>query len=196
MSFALPVSFYQRKDVVQIARDLLGKLLLTQMNNQITGGIIIETEAYKGAEDRACHAYNYRKTKRNLAMYQNGGITYVYLCYGIHYLLNVVTHTEGTPHAVLIRAIFPTFGIETMLKRRKKTSLNSKLTNGPGSVCQALGVDLAHNAISLNSSCIWIANSDLSIDQTQIYQGPRIGVDYAGQDALLPWRFKLEKLYC
>ena len=166
------------------------------MNNQITGGIIIETEAYKGAEDRACHAYNYRKTKRNHAMYQNGGIAYIYLCYGIHYLLNVVTHTEGVPHAVLIRAIFPTFGIETMLKRRKKNSLNPKLTSGPGSVCQALGIDLSHNAISLNSPCVWIANSDVLIDQSQIYQGPRIGVDYAGQDALLPWRFKLEKLYC
>lgn len=196
MSFTLPISFYQREDVVQIARELLGKLLLTQINNQITGGIITETEAYKGAEDRACHAYNYRRTKRNHAMYQNGGITYVYLCYGIHYLLNVVTHTEGVPHAVLIRAIFPTFGIETMLKRRKKNSLNPKLTSGPGSVCQALGIDITHNAIPLNSPCIWIANSDVSIDQTQITHGPRIGVDYAGQDALLPWRFKLEKLYC
>ena len=163
MSFTLPISFYQREDVVQIARDLLGKLLLTQMNNQITGGIITETEAYKGAEDRACHAYNYRKTKRNLAMYQNGGITYVYLCYGIHYLLNVVTHREGIPHAVLIRAIFPTFGIETMLKRRKK-SLNSKLTKGPGSVCQALGIDLTHNAISLNSSA--------SESKTSVGNGP------------------------
>lgn len=196
MNSPLPVSFYQREDVVQIARELLGKLLLTQINNQITGGIIIETEAYKGIEDRACHAYNYRRTKRNEAMYQKGGITYIYLCYGIHYLLNVVTHMEGVPHAILIRAIFPTLGIETILKRRKKQSVNPKLTSGPGSVCQALGIDLTHNATPLNSSCVWIAGSDIQIDQSQIYQGPRIGVDYAGQDALLPWRFKIEKLYC
>lgn len=195
MSSLLPLSFYQREDVVQIARELLGKLLLTQINNQLTGGIITETEAYKGAEDRACHAYNYRRTKRNEAMYQKGGITYVYICYGIHYLLNVVTHTEEVPHAVLIRAIFPTVGIETMLKRRKKSFLTPQLTSGPGSVCQALGIDLTHNAISLNSSYIRIVDSDIQVDQTQIQQSPRIGVDYAGQDALLPWRFKLEKLY-
>jgi DNA-3-methyladenine glycosylase len=191
----LPLSFYQREDVVQIARELLGKLLLTKINNQLTGGIIIETEAYKGAEDRACHAYNYRRTKRNEAMYQNGGIAYVYLCYGIHYLFNVVTHAKEVPHAVLIRAIFPTIGIETMLKRRKKNFLNPQLTSGPGSVCQALSIDLSHNTISLNSSDIWITHSDIQVNQTQISQGPRIGVDYAGQDALLPWRFKLEKLY-
>ncbi|MGL5264292.1 MAG: DNA-3-methyladenine glycosylase [Candidatus Rhabdochlamydia sp.] len=195
MSSFLPLSFYQREDVVQIARELLGKLLLTQINNQLTGGIIIETEAYKGAEDRACHAYNFRRTKRNEAMYQNGGITYIYLCYGIHYLLNVVTHVKEIPHAVLIRAIFPTIGIETMLKRRKKAFLNPQLTSGPGSVCQALGIDLTHNATPLDSSAIWIADSDILIDQMQIYQGPRIGIDYAGLDALLPWRFKLEKLY-
>lgn len=194
MSSFLPLFFYQREDVVQIARELLGKLLLTQINNQLTGGIIIETEAYKGVEDRACHAYNYRRTKRNEAMYQNGGITYIYLCYGIHYLLNVVTHVKEVPHAVLIRAIFPTVGIETMLKRRKKSFLNPQLTSGPGSVCQALGIDLNYNAIPLNSSLIWIVNSDLEVDQTQIVQGPRIGIGYAGQDALLPWRFKLEKL--
>lgn len=194
MTSFLPLSFYQREDVVQIARELLGKLLLTKINNQLTGGIIIETEAYKGAEDRACHAYNYRRTKRNEAMYQNGGIAYVYLCYGIHYLFNVVTHAKEVPHAVLIRAIFPTIGIETMLKRRKKNFLNPQLTSGPGSVCQALSIDLSHNAISLSSSDIWITHSDIQVNQTQISQGPRIGVDYAGQDALLPWRFKLEKL--
>ena len=196
MRSPLPLSFYQSKDVVKIASDLLGKCLFTRINNQVTGGIITETEAYKGAEDRACHAYNYRRTKRTEVMYQNGGITYVYLCYGIHYLLNVVTHTEGTPHAVLIRAIFPQFGIDTMLKRRKKTFLDNKLTNGPGSVCQALGIDLTYNATPLNSPCIWITNSNIQVEQKHIYQGPRIGIDYAGADALLPWRFKLKKLYC
>jgi DNA-3-methyladenine glycosylase len=195
MKPALPLSFYQREDVVKIASELLGKCIFTQIDNQITGGIIIETEAYKGVEDRACHAYNYRRTKRTEVMYQNGGVTYVYLCYGIHHLLNVVTHTEGIPHAVLIRSILPSFGIATMLKRRKKTLLDSKLTSGPGSVCKALGIDLSYNALPLNSSCIWITNSDISVNKANIYQGPRIGVDYAGSDALLPWRFKLEKLY-
>ncbi|WP_240034336.1 DNA-3-methyladenine glycosylase [Cardinium endosymbiont of Culicoides punctatus] len=190
----LPLSFYQREDVVQIARELIGKMLCTNMHQQITGGIIIETEAYKGVEDKACHAYNYRRTKRTAVMYKDGGITYVYLCYGLHHLINIVTYTNDFPHAVLIRAIFPILGIETMLKRRKKLFSYDrlKLTNGPGSVCQALGIDLSHNAVSLDSSCIWITESDIQINQMQINQSPRIGVDYAGQDALLPWRFRLE----
>lgn len=192
MKTPLPLSFYQREDVVKVAHDLLGKYLFTKIGNQITGGIIIETEAYKGAEDRACHAYNYRRTKRTEIMYENGGVTYVYLCYGIHCLLNVVTYTKGNPHAVLIRSILPKFGIDIMLKRRKKQLLDSKLTNGPGSVCRALGIDLTYNGTPLNSSCIWIADSDIPV--SQVYQGPRIGVDYAGPDAHLPWRFKLENL--
>ncbi|WP_339044515.1 DNA-3-methyladenine glycosylase [Cardinium endosymbiont of Tipula unca] len=85
---------------MQIARELIGKVLFTKINQQVTGGIITETEAYKGVEDKACHAYNYRRTKRTKVMYKDGGITYIYLCYGIHYLVNVVTHAKDFPHAV------------------------------------------------------------------------------------------------
>ncbi len=185
----LSSEFYLRSDVVQIARDLLGKRLFTKCaNGCVTGGIIIETEAYAGPVDRASHAYNNRRTQRSEVMFHTGGIAYVYLCYGIHHLLNVVTNIEGIPHAVLIRAIHPTDGIETMLKRRGKKALSPTLTNGPGSVAKALGIDQRHNGLSLNSPSLWIEEH---IDPKQITASPRIGIDYAGEDAKLPWRFCL-----
>lgn len=182
----LPLSFYQSDDVVDVAKKLLGKGLFTEIGGHLTGGIIIETEAYAGAGDRASHAYGNRRTKRTETMFQKGGIAYVYLCYGIHSLLNAVTADEDIPHAVLIRAIQPTAGIDLMLKRRKKTTLEG-LASGPGALTAALGITLAHNASPLNSESLWIA--DLGIESEQIISGPRIGVDYAGPDALLPYRF-------
>jgi DNA-3-methyladenine glycosylase len=175
-------SFYQNPDVVTVAKALLGKLLLTKINGQITGGYITETEAYAGVTDRASHAYNNRRTERTEVMYAAGGVAYVYLCYGIHNLLNVVTAAEGTPHAVLIRALEPCVGTEIMLQRRKRMPL----ATGPGTLTTALGITRAHNGQSFLSSDLWIEEG---IKIESIAVGPRIGIDYAGPDALLPYRF-------
>lgn len=184
----LKLEFYLRDDVVAIARDLLGKRLYTNIDGQVTGGLITETEAYAGPVDRASHAYNNRRTARTEVMFHQGGIAYVYLCYGIHHLLNVVTNRDGIPHAVLIRGIFPTVGIETMLKRRNKDKLDHRLTSGPGSVCQALGINMQQNVTCFNSKSLWIEEG-VQVDPSQIETSKRIGIDYAGEDALLPWRF-------
>jgi DNA-3-methyladenine glycosylase len=189
----LPINFYTQNDVVTISKNLLGKWLFTCFDNVVTGGMIIETEAYAGATDRACHAYCNRRTKRTEVMFQQGGIAYVYLCYGIHSLLNVVTNIEEIPHAVLIRSIFPTHGIEAMLSRRGKIILDPALTSGPGALTQALGVTLKNNAQSFLSSSLWIEDRFVQISEQQIIAGPRIGVEYAKEDAQLPWRFRIER---
>lgn len=189
----LPLSYFRNHDVLFLSKDLLGKFLFTHIGDVITGGMIIETEAYRGPEDRASHAYGNRRTKRTEVMFREGGLCYVYQCYGIHALFNIVTHEENVPHAILIRAIHPLFGIEEMLKRRKKSAVDRFLTNGPGTVTQALGIGLKHNALSLDSSTIWIEDRNIPIPEEAIETGPRVGVDYAGEDALLPWRFLLKK---
>ncbi len=183
----LPVEFYIRDDVVSISRELLGCFLFTSIGGIVTGGRIIETEAYRGAEDKACHAYNNRRTKRTEVMFWQGGISYVYLCYGMHNMLNIVTGGEGTPHAVLIRAIEPTAGIDLMLRRRKKEKMDKSLANGPGTVAQALGIDRSMNGVSVSGTRLWIEKGERP---HKILAGPRVGVGYAGQDALLPWRFR------
>lgn len=192
MNFKLPLSFYQGEDVLEISRQLLGKFLFTNFNNFLTGGIILETEAYRAPDDRASHAYGMRRTKRNEAMYLAGGISYVYLCYGIHPLFNVVTHREGIPHAILIRSIAPKVGIEKILERRGKEKMSSKLTSGPGTLTQALGITISHNMLSLIDSPIWIEDSGIEIKENEIVSSTRIGVEYAGEDALLPWRFNIK----
>jgi DNA-3-methyladenine glycosylase len=188
----LPLKFYQREDVLEISQDLLGKVLMTHIDGFLTGGIITETEAYRGPEDRASHAYGGRRTKRNEVMYQAGGIAYVYRIYGIHAMFNIVTYSPGIPHAILIRAIQPTIGIEHMLKRRGKKEKSPTLTHGPGTLSQALGIDTIHNGVSLMGPLIWIEDQGIQVDKDKILAGPRVGVDYAGEDAFLPWRFRLE----
>ncbi len=190
----LPPHFYQRDDVVLIAKELLGKALFSTIGGTLTGGIITETEAYRGPEDRACHAFNNRRTPRTEPMFQNGGIAYVYLCYGMHNLLNVVTGAEGIAHAVLIRAISPTHGLEKMLERRKKSKICPALTNGPGALCQALGITREFNRHPFNKEPLWIEETGVLPLPSQISATPRIGVDYAGEDAKLPWRFILDIL--
>jgi DNA-3-methyladenine glycosylase len=185
----LPESYFLHHKVTEIAEDLLGKVIRTQINGRITSGIIIETEAYNGIYDKACHAYNHRRTERNEPMYKQGGISYVYLCYGMHHLFNVVTNQENIPDAVLIRGIFPLEGIETILERRKSHSLKNNLTFGPGKVTQALGINNQHNCLPLSGSTISIENRKIIIPSMHINKGPRIGVDYAGEDALLPYRY-------
>jgi DNA-3-methyladenine glycosylase len=187
----LPLKYYQSSDVLALAKDLLGKYLFTQLGTHLTGGMIIETEAYRGPEDRASHAYGNRKTKRTSVMFQSGGICYIYLVYGIHYLLNVVTNVDGIPHAVLIRALAPMVGIEEMQNRRGITTTKI-LSSGPGTLTQALGIDLTLNGFPLNRPPIWIEDRGTLIKEEEIVIGPRIGISYAGEDAFLPWRFRLK----
>lgn len=187
----LPVSFYQNEDVVEVAKQLLGKMLFTNIDGKLTGGIITETEAYDGVIDKACHAYGGRNTNRTATMYLAGGVTYVYLCYGIHHLLNVVSGTAGNPQAVLIRAIEPTEGIELMLERRKMEKLAPRITAGPGALSQALGIDKQLNAKVLSDNEIWIEDR-LGYADEEIVATTRIGVFYAQEHALWPFRFYLK----
>lgn len=187
----LPLSFYQQEDVVSVAKQLLGKLLFTNINGKLTGGIITETEAYDGVVDKACHAYGGRNTNRTATMFLNGGITYVYLCYGIHHLLNVVSGKEGNPQAVLIRAIEPTVGVEIMLQRRKMEKLAPRITAGPGALSQALGIDKNLNAKDFLSNEIWIEDAKAYEDE-KIVATTRIGVAYAQEHALWPFRFYIK----
>lgn len=182
-------SFYQREDVLQISRDLLGKFLVTEFDGFRTSGMITEAEAYAGPGDRASHAFNHRRTKRTEIMYAKGGTAYVYLCYGIHHLFNVVTNKIDTPHAILIRGIEPVEGIEKMMERRSKVKLDFTLTAGPGAVSQALGIHTSHTGTDLLGKSIWIEDRGVKISSKKISTGKRIGVDYAGKDALLPYRF-------
>ncbi|GAB4255537.1 MAG: DNA-3-methyladenine glycosylase [Vicingaceae bacterium] len=185
----LTKAYYLAQDVTQIAKDLLGKVLVTNFNGKLTSGIITETEAYNGIYDKACHAYGGKRTLRNEVMYAKGGISYVYLCYGIHYLFNVVTNQENIPDAVLIRSISPLEGVDWQKQRRNKQQLDKHFSNGPGKVSQALGINKAHNGLDLTSSKIWIEDQNIKINPEQIMAGKRIGIDYAGEDALLDYRY-------
>ncbi|MEM8727812.1 MAG: DNA-3-methyladenine glycosylase [Chlamydiota bacterium] len=185
----LPLSFFRQQQTVEIAQQLLGKYLFTHFDGKITAGMITETEAYTGAEDRACHAYNNRRTKRTEALFAAGGIAYVYLCYGIHHLFNIVTHKENIPHAILIRSLKPTYGIETMLRRRKKNSVDKTLTRGPANTAQAVGIDTSHSGSDLTGNRIWLEDHGVIVAKSDILATPRIGIDYAGEDKNLPYRF-------
>lgn len=188
----LPLAFFRRRDVVQIGRELLGHFLYTRIGAApLTGGIIVETEAYAGATDRASHAFGNRRTKRTEVMFLDGGAAYVYLCYGIHRLFNVVTNIAGVPDAVLIRALEPARGIDAMLSRRNKQDLDPSLTAGPGALAQALGIDLCHSGTSVAGNSIWF-EPGITVAPGEIRAGPRVGVQYAGSDALKPWRFSLK----
>lgn len=156
----------------------------------MTGGRIVETEAYAGVTDRASHAYGNRRTRRTAVMYSAGGVAYVYLCYGLHALFNIITNAAGIPHAVLIRALEPTHGIPVMLRRRRKTSLDRTLTAGPGALTQALGIDVRHSGLNLSGNQIWLEKG-IDLRREQVISTTRVGVDYAGADAKLPWRFRV-----
>ena len=185
----LKFSFYQRQDLVQIAKELLGKILVTNWKGIVTSGRIVECEAYAGIFDKSSHASGGRRTSRNEIMYGEGGYAYVYLCYGIHHLFNIVTNSKEIPHAVLIRALDPLEGIEEMLLRTNKKKLDHTLTRGPGNVSKALGISTKHTGISLLGEKIFLANDGSKFTKKAIAASPRIGVDYAGKDALLPYRF-------
>ncbi len=188
----LPLGFYARPDVVAIAQELIGKLVCSRTDDgHFTVGRIVETEAYAGTTDRASHAYNGRRTARTEVMFGPPGVAYVYLVYGMYHLLNVVTHSPGVPHAVLIRALEPTEGLATMLQRRRLARPERRLTGGPGLLTQALGITVAtHNGASLTGPDLWLADAP-AVSEADIVASPRVGVAYAAEDALLPYRFRL-----
>ena len=188
----LPDSFYRREDVLTIAKELLGKVLVTRIDGEVTSGIIVETEAYAGVVDKASHAAGGRRTARTEVMYAPGGVSYVYLCYGIHHLFNVVTNIADIPHAVLIRGLEPLQGIDLMLARRGKKKLDRTLTAGPGALSQALGITRDFTGLPLANSMITIEDNGIVVKPTEIVAAKRVGVDYAGEDALLPYRFYLK----
>ncbi len=188
----LPPEYYLNPDVVFLARDLLGKALMTHIDGQgVTGGIIVETEAYAGEGDRASHAYGGRRTPRTETMYMQGGVAYVFLCYGMHHLFNVVTNIEGIPHAILIRGIKPFTGQELMSLRTGKQLNSIEFLNGPGKLTRALGITTRHDKTRLYDNSIWIEKNEDQPIHNKIITGPRVGVDYAGEHALWPYRFSL-----
>jgi DNA-3-methyladenine glycosylase len=186
----LQQAVYARDDVVGISRELIGKVLCTRIRGALTSAVIIETEAYAGAGDRASHAYGGRRTKRTEPMFGPAGTAYVYLCYGIHHLFNVVTGAVGTPHAVLIRAGRPLAGEPLMRRRRGPVAAANGLLAGPGSMAKALGVRTRHSGVSLLGDLVWIEDQGHRIEEGAMTVGPRVGVDYAGPDARRPYRFR------
>jgi DNA-3-methyladenine glycosylase len=185
----LQFSYYLNQDVIFLAKDLLGKILFTQIDGEITAGIIVETEAYFGLQDKASHAYGGRRTDRTETLYGQGGISYVYLCYGIHNLFNIVTSVAGEPHAVLIRAVEPLIGKEIMERRRNMPAAKPAISSGPGSAAKALGIDRSFNKKDLTGEEIWVEDYSIRYSSGEIAATPRVGVAYAQEDALLPWRF-------
>ena len=177
---------------MQVARDLLGKVLVTVFDGQRTAGLITEVEAYRAPDDRACHAYGNRRTRRTEVMFQAGGRAYIYLCYGIHHLFNVVTGPEGMAHAVLVRAVAPLEG-EGVMRARRNNATGTALTTGPGALTQALGLHTSQTGQSLLSpdTSIWIEDRGFLVEELDIAAGPRIGVAYAGECAAWEWRFWL-----
>ena len=169
------------------SRELLGKHLCTNLDG-ITGGMIVETEAYSWRES-GCHAFNNRKTARNSMMFESGGVAYVYKCYGIHHLINLVTGESESGEAVLIRAIQPDTGT-ALMQARTGQSLK-KITAGPGKLTKALGIDMRFNGADLKGDLIWIEDKKVILKSSQIIASARIGIEYAGADAKLPWRFSI-----
>lgn len=187
----LNIAFYEQQDVLKVARQLLGKLLVTEIDGVRTSGRIVETEAYAGVVDRASHAFNNRRTNRTEVMFGPGGVAYVYLCYGIHHLFNVVTNLRETPHAVLVRGLEPVEGIDTMMWRCGKQKLDTTLTAGPGSLSKALGITTSLTGQSLLGDTVWIEDAS-TLPGSQIVAGTRVGVAYALDDAYLPYRFSVK----
>ncbi len=188
----LPKSLYSGDDPVNIAKNLLGKILCTKFDGILTSGKIVETEAYNGRTDKACHSHIHGKTERTKIMFGEPGVAYVYLCYGIHHLFNVVTNEVGKADAVLVRGIEPVDGIETILERRGKSKLERSVGGGPGIVSQALRITTDNYGEDLTGNLIWIEDRGIKVPESEIVASPRVGVDYAEEDAKLPWRFRIK----
>ena len=191
MSRPLSREFFAR-DAVTLARDMLGKKLLRRYGGRVVGGIIMETEAYLGEEDTACHASR-GCTPRTQVMYGPAGHYYVYLIYGMYHMLNIVTGEEGHPQAVLVRALHPVLGVEQM-KARRGGAAEKQLCNGPGKLCQALAIDRSFNGLAVDGGDLWLEDAP-PVDDARISAGPRVGIGYASQeDQQRPWRFILHDL--
>lgn len=189
----LTIDFYDRQDVAIIAKELLGKILVTKFDGILTSGRICETEAYIAIEDKASHSYNGKRTERNEHMYAAAGTSYVYICYGMHHLFNIVTNKKDVPDAVLIRAVEPLKGIEDMLIRTGKKSLDNTLTKGPGNVGKALGISKQHSGLNLLKNEIYVADDGFKLTPEMIGASPRIGIKGAGEKAIaLPYRFYIK----
>lgn len=189
----LPIDFYRNYDVLEVSKSLLGKVLCSSIGHQMVKARITEVEAYDSPHDKACHAYGNKRTKRTEIMYEAGGQAYVYLCYGIHHLFNVVTGPADRAQAVLVRSILPIEGVDMVKERRAVKKPVHKLGIGPGCVRQCLGISTKeHNGTSLTSegTKIWIEDDGYFVDKIQA--GPRIGVDYAAECAAWPWRFWID----
>ncbi|HYH84738.1 MAG TPA: DNA-3-methyladenine glycosylase [Pyrinomonadaceae bacterium] len=181
--------FYTRRDTLRVARELLGKrLVVPAPTGERVSGRIVEVEAYLGVEDRAAHSFGNRRTARTETMFAAGGTVYVFFVYGMHHQFNVVTGPEGQPHAVLVRAVEPEEGVELMRERRPARA-DRELTSGPGKLCRALAIDLTHDGEDLRGRRVWIEDAGARVAPEDVATGPRIGVAYAGEDALKPWRF-------
>jgi len=192
-SLQLPESFFQSTDVVAVAKKLLGKVLVSRIGGELSKGRIVETEAYRAPDDRACHAWNNRRTKRTETMFSRGGTAYVYLCYGIHHLFNVVTGPEGTAHAVLIRGLEPLYNLDLMLSRRNMVKIRPQLSAGPGVLSKAMGIttDLDGTYMPDDHSPLWLEDDGYLLAPEDLIAGTRVGVDYAGEWAFAPWRFSI-----
>jgi len=198
MSIAMPTTarlrreFYQRPDVLTVSRDLLGKLLVVPgPNGERVSGMIVEVEAYRGPEDRASHAYGGRRTKRTKTMYRAGGVAYVYFVYGMYYQFNVVSNGADIPHAILVRALEPVEGLELMRARRHQHP-DHNLTNGPGKLCIAMGIDRQLDGADLLGERVWVEEYE-TIPARRIARGPRIGIDYAEKWIDKRWRFWIKE---
>ncbi len=185
----LPIDFFDREDVVQIAKELLGKILLTNLDGEVTSGRIVETEAYVAHIDKASHSFNGRRTAKNEHMYADPGTVYIYICYGMHQMMNVVTNKKDVPDAILIRALDPLEGVQEMLKRSHKKNVDFTLTRGPGNVGRSLGIHKNHSGDLIHSKHIFMLDDGYAVEQEMIGASKRIGVESAGADALLPYRF-------
>ncbi|MFN2513553.1 MAG: DNA-3-methyladenine glycosylase [Pyrinomonadaceae bacterium] len=187
-STKLPREFYTRTNVLTVARELLGKLLVVPApDGKRVSGTIVETEAYRGPLDRASHAYGGRRTRRTETMYGLGGTVYIFFVYGMYHQFNVVTNVEDIPHAVLIRALQPAEGIGLMRQRRHHQP-DRNLTSGPGKLCIAMGIDRRLDRADLLGKDVWIEAGE-TIPPRRIGSGPRIGIDYAEEWVDKPWRF-------
>ena len=193
-----PISkeYYESTDAREIAKFLLGKIVVSTIENLKTVAIIVETEAYMAPDDLACHARGDRRTPRTETMFGAAGMSYVYRCYGIHHLFNVVTAPEGMAHAVLIRAVQPLEGMDIMQKRRKWSNTTPQLTNGPGKWTQAMGITDTLDGLDLTTTQSWIQifDSDGLVRDDEIISGPRVGMSSLTRECgYYPWRYYIRE---
>jgi DNA-3-methyladenine glycosylase len=188
----LPREFYLGSDVVALAKQVLGKVICSNVDGHFCSAVIVEAEAYKAPDDKASHAWNNRRTARTEIMYRRGGVAYIYLCYGIHHLFNIVTGPADSAHAILLRGVEPLEGTEIMLRRRNMDEMAPRLAAGPGSLSQAMGFYTKYTGEDLvEGRRYWLEDRGIQIDPGKILASPRVGVQYAGESALWPWRFRL-----